>query len=302
MRSSISISAIAPLLPYLTGLAAAQASGSGSTTRYWDCCKPSCAWPDNVGGGVSGAVGVCSIDDTPLGDGATATSGCEPGGSAFMCSSHSPWEVSDDLAYGWAAVRIAGGSEAEWCCACYELEFTSGPVAGKRMIVQATNTGADLGDNHFDIAVGDSSCFAALFTFVLLLLFLVPLALAPCSTGLSLLLLPVLWFTRCYSSSASGSSPMPAPFPLPQWSVGYLEREPGLLSFSAPRGGTTSISFGNFQRGLFGRRCGAPSPTAASTSTLTSRTKKATPLAAPRSLCRPSALKEWIAPGTLAHL
>jgi hypothetical protein len=33
------------------------------------------------------------------------------------------------------------------------LTFTSGPVAGKKMIVQTTNTGGDLGQNHFDIAM-----------------------------------------------------------------------------------------------------------------------------------------------------
>lgn len=31
------------------------------------------------------------------------------------------------------------------------LTFTSGPVAGKTMVVQSTNTGGDLGSNHFDI-------------------------------------------------------------------------------------------------------------------------------------------------------
>lgn len=55
-----------------------------------------------------------------------------------MCSDQSPWAVSDDLAYGYAAVNIAGGSEASWCCACYELTFTSTALAGKKMIVQAT--------------------------------------------------------------------------------------------------------------------------------------------------------------------
>lgn len=64
-----------------------------------------------------------------------------------------PWAVTPDLAYGFAAVSISGGNEASWCCACYEITFTSGPVAGKKMIVQATNTGGDLGSNHFDIAV-----------------------------------------------------------------------------------------------------------------------------------------------------
>jgi hypothetical protein len=33
------------------------------------------------------------------------------------------------------------------------LTFKSGPVSGKKMVVQATNTGGDLGDNHFDLAI-----------------------------------------------------------------------------------------------------------------------------------------------------
>lgn len=70
-----------------------------------------------------------------------------------MCSNQIPWAVNNSLSYGYAAVRINGQTESQWCCACYELTFTSGPVAGKRMIVQATNTGGDLGDNHFDIAL-----------------------------------------------------------------------------------------------------------------------------------------------------
>jgi hypothetical protein len=70
-----------------------------------------------------------------------------------MCSNESPWAVSNTLSYGYAAVNIAGGTEASWCCACYELTFTSGPVAGKKMVVQATNTGGDLGANQFDLVV-----------------------------------------------------------------------------------------------------------------------------------------------------
>lgn len=33
----------------------------------------------------------------------------------------------------------------------FRLTFTSGAVAGKKMVVQATNTGGDLGNNHFDL-------------------------------------------------------------------------------------------------------------------------------------------------------
>jgi hypothetical protein len=138
------------LLVVLPAAALAQ-SGSGKTTRYWDCCKPSCAWPGKSTS--SSPVKTCDKNDNPLNDNGSTKSGCDNGGGAFMCSNQSPWAVSDDLAYGWAAVNIAGSNEAAWCCACYELTFTSGPVQGKRMIVQATNTGGDLGNNHFDIAV-----------------------------------------------------------------------------------------------------------------------------------------------------
>ncbi len=139
------------LLPYFLQ-ASALASGTGTTTRYWDCCKPSCAWPGKTALlAGSNPVTTCDISDNPLTD-YNAASGCS-GGSAYMCSNESPWAVSDDLAYGYAAVNIAGGSEDSWCCACYELTFTSGAVAGKKMVVQATNTGGDLGSNQFDISV-----------------------------------------------------------------------------------------------------------------------------------------------------
>lgn len=94
----------------------------------------------------------CDIDDSPLDD-PDADSGCEEGGTAYMCSDNSPWAVDEDLAYGFAAVSISGGDESSWCCACYELTFTSGPVSGKKMVVQGVNTGADLSTNQFDIAV-----------------------------------------------------------------------------------------------------------------------------------------------------
>jgi len=38
-------------------------------------------------------------------------------------------------------VKLAGSSEQQWCCQCYELTFTSGPVKGKKFVIQAVNTG-----------------------------------------------------------------------------------------------------------------------------------------------------------------
>ncbi|KAG8791364.1 hypothetical protein FRC12_009419 [Ceratobasidium sp. 428] len=132
----------------LFGVAHAQ-SGSGVTTRYWDCCKESCGW--NGKASVSAPVQSCDINNNPLSDN-NVQSGCN-GGGAYACANHSPFVVNDSLSYGFAAVNIQGGSESSWCCQCYELTFTSGPVSGKKLVVQATNTGGDLGNNHFDLMI-----------------------------------------------------------------------------------------------------------------------------------------------------
>ncbi|KAF8761974.1 Glycoside hydrolase family 45 protein [Rhizoctonia solani] len=124
-------------------------SGTGATTRYWDCCKESCGWSGKAN--VNAPVRSCDKNNNPLSD-YNAQSGCGSGG-AYACANHSPWAVNDNLSYGFAAVKLQGGHESTWCCQCYELTFTSGPVSGKKMIVQTTNTGGDLGNNHFDLMI-----------------------------------------------------------------------------------------------------------------------------------------------------
>ncbi|PKS07469.1 hypothetical protein jhhlp_006073 [Lomentospora prolificans] len=126
------------------------ASGSGSSTRYWDCCKPSCSW-SGKGSLLQGPVLSCDKNDNPLSN-PDVKSGCD-NGSAYTCSNNSPWAVNDQVAFGFAATHISGGNEASWCCACYKLTFTSGPVAGKTMVVQSTNTGGDLSGNQFDLQI-----------------------------------------------------------------------------------------------------------------------------------------------------
>ena len=69
-----------------------------------------------------------------------------------MCSNQSPFEVNG-IGYGFAAVKLSGQTEADTCCSCYQLTFTNTAALGKTMIVQATNTGGDLGRNHFDLAI-----------------------------------------------------------------------------------------------------------------------------------------------------
>lgn len=137
--------AVTTLFLALISSATAQTTGSGKTTRYWDCCKPSCAWPMSS---LTSPVKVCDASDQPLSDGSNTASGCT-GGSAYMCSDQSPWAVSDSLAYGFAAVSASAPN----CCSCYKLTFTSTAIAGKTMIVQATNTGSDVAATQFDLAI-----------------------------------------------------------------------------------------------------------------------------------------------------
>lgn len=104
-----------------TGLVAAlpfavqAASGSGQSTRYWDCCKPSCSWSGKAS--VNRPVLACDANNNPLSD-ASVKSGCD-GGSAYTCANNSPWAVNDQLSYGFAATKLSGGTESSWCCACY---------------------------------------------------------------------------------------------------------------------------------------------------------------------------------------
>jgi hypothetical protein len=151
-KMQLPVSTLLALLPFFLQAAA----DTGKTTRYWDCCKPSCSWASNVQVAPgSNPVTTCDKNDNPLTD-FGAKSACESGGTAYMCSDQSPWAVNDQLSYGFAATTLPG------CCACYELTFTSGAVNGKKMIVQATNTGGDLTANQFDIAVSpDTQLFSS---------------------------------------------------------------------------------------------------------------------------------------------
>ncbi|TPX18321.1 uncharacterized protein E0L32_011770 [Thyridium curvatum] len=124
-------------------LGALAASGKAVTTRFWDCCKPSCAWSGKAA--VSHPVLTCEKGDNKLFD-AQLASGCA-GGPAFMCSGAKPWAINGVVSYGFAGTAITGGSEAS----C--LTFTSGKVKGKKMVVQSLNTGTDLTSNHFDLQI-----------------------------------------------------------------------------------------------------------------------------------------------------
>ncbi|PAA89100.1 hypothetical protein BOX15_Mlig002476g1, partial [Macrostomum lignano] len=123
----------------------------GFTTRYWDCCKPSCSWPGKVPG-HNKYVRACYRDGYGVTSDPNGASGCN-GGPVFACNNNKPWAVSDQLAYGFAAATIPGLDESGRCCACYKLDFTNGPVQGKSMVVQVTNSGGDVHPNQFDLQI-----------------------------------------------------------------------------------------------------------------------------------------------------
>jgi hypothetical protein len=128
----------------------------GYATRFWDCCKPHCSWPQNVPEGME-PLKTCLEDGISENPDIEATSSCE-GGNSFVCYKFIPWQVEEHLSYGFAAT-----SSGDVCGRCYEIMFTGkgkyddtpGAVAlkNKRMIVQAINIGYDVSGGQFDILV-----------------------------------------------------------------------------------------------------------------------------------------------------
>ncbi|KAH7080177.1 RlpA-like double-psi beta-barrel-protein domain-containing protein-containing protein [Paraphoma chrysanthemicola] len=142
------------MLIWTTFAANLNVSGEAITTRYWDCCKPSCGWRFKAD--VFKPVATCAKDGNVVD--VNEGTGCN-GGTAFQCSSQQPWAINDTLAYGFAGAfllpALAGGKlEEAWCCACYRLDFTSDPLRGKSMVVQASNTAYDITTtNRFTLAI-----------------------------------------------------------------------------------------------------------------------------------------------------
>lgn len=126
-----------------------QNAQDGHATHYWDCCKPSCAWPDQ------GSAHSCTSDNQLQSD-PDEQSGCF-GGNSYQCWGMSAWAASDTLAYGFAAFNAGA------CGSCYQLEFTGTSSAGyddpgsaalsnKIMIVQTLNRGG-IGQGQFDLLI-----------------------------------------------------------------------------------------------------------------------------------------------------
>ncbi|KAK2765142.1 hypothetical protein FQN54_008841 [Arachnomyces sp. PD_36] len=139
-------------------IASVNQTGSGITQRYWDCCKPDCSWPAKAS--VNQPVAICDNKNNPLTDFNTGSS-CG-GGETYPCADQLPWAVNDTFSYGYAGLFLMDHASDAWCCACYELTFTSGDVKGQKMVVQAHNSGFDLTTaNRFSLAVpGGNTSYA----------------------------------------------------------------------------------------------------------------------------------------------
>ncbi|EWC47877.1 hypothetical protein DRE_02759 [Drechslerella stenobrocha 248] len=139
-------------LPSLTPAATTSATqGVALTSLYWDCCKASCSWEDH-GSFVGNPVNTCGINGTRQTDW-NLGSGCGDGES-FSCQDQTPWSVNNTFSYGFVGALIDGYLERTWCCGCYELEFTTAPVKGKRIVVQASNSNYDsTGHSVFNIGI-----------------------------------------------------------------------------------------------------------------------------------------------------
>ncbi len=126
----------------------------GTTTRLWDCCLPHCGVSENT----DNPMDVCDINDNVI---PSAESCACFGGSTYPCWHLAPREVSPSVSYGFVA-----HNDGE-CGQCYQLDFKSGGLEGKSMIVQKVDIGV-IGQTRFEIlipggGVGDYGACAAQF-------------------------------------------------------------------------------------------------------------------------------------------
>ena len=129
-------------------------SGSGWATRYWDCCMPHCAWPENAGGNPTKTCDAKGKNFVQGGQNICAN------GQNTTCTSQIPFAVTKNIAYAFAAVPASDGGK---CGKCFALEFTGDgkyetkanhqALRGKTLIVMASNIGGDVQGGQFDVMI-----------------------------------------------------------------------------------------------------------------------------------------------------
>ena len=134
-------------------------SQSGFATRYWDCCKPSCSWPNN--GGTGNEAKQCDVNMNIITD-PNSKSICDDGGVATTCLSQIPFTINgcDNIGFAFAA---SPGESSKNCGKCYLLEFTGEGkyetqknhklLLNKKLIIMSTNIGYDVAGGQFDIMI-----------------------------------------------------------------------------------------------------------------------------------------------------
>jgi hypothetical protein len=138
-----------PTIPPIPG-------ANGYATRFWDCCKPHCSWPNNPPPDMP-PLQTCARDGISTQSDTLLESSCS-GGPAYVCYKLIPWAVNANLSYGYAAT-----SSGDICGRCFEIEFTgechygrspgAEAIQGKKMIVQAINIGYDVDGGQVDIMI-----------------------------------------------------------------------------------------------------------------------------------------------------
>ena len=137
------------------------ASGSGWATRYWDCCKPHCSWPEHANGNYARqCTNKGKTQDTNYGGNKSI---CDGQGSAMTCTSQIPFTVDgcSSMGFAFAAVPASNGGA---CGKCFQLTFTgkghysstnanTKAIEGKKLIIMVTNVGTDVENGQFDIMI-----------------------------------------------------------------------------------------------------------------------------------------------------
>ncbi|KAJ8971862.1 hypothetical protein NQ317_008538 [Molorchus minor] len=126
-------------------------TGTGYATRMWDCCKPACAWRSVAY--IDPPVRSCEADGSTTSSSIFDTSGCEDGGTSFICNDQHSWVVNSTFALGFAGTPLDDGNgvDNKLCCSCFLLQYTGSQH--KQFIVQIINGGSDYSEHQFDLVI-----------------------------------------------------------------------------------------------------------------------------------------------------
>lgn len=132
-------------------------SGQGWGSRYWDCCKPHCAW-SGKGGPIART---CNKQQQSLIKGDDTQTCAHEGGNAGVCNDQRPIIINEKLAYAYAAGK--GAIYERKCGTCLLLTFDGNSrhtsdnrtkaLNGKQMVIMISNIGYDVEDGQFDLMI-----------------------------------------------------------------------------------------------------------------------------------------------------